>query len=855
MAKPDRKQTLIRIKTLDREHYARTDRYARQVESLYNSAAREYSKLAGGLFEPDPSKPFSFADYPETRKKAAKIAADLAKSVERVIEAGQRSEWIAATYRANTFMGTVLNRSKLTPAELQQYEDRNMEGLAAFQGRKVQGLGLSQRVWKVTDQFQGHMELALDVAIGDGRSAEELSRDVRGLLKEPNKLFRRVRDKYGNLKLSKAAAAYHPGRGVYRSSYQNAMRLARTEINMAYRTADWERWQREEFVVGFRIGLSNNHTIKNSKGELEPLTDICDELAGDYPKTFKFVGWHPNCRCVITPILKDPKEMQRDRRDRLEAIMNDEEYKAQPSAKEVNNVPEAFSRFIDTIAEQSKGWSSQPYWIRDNFKGGKISGGLLPVVPHTKPVGGTPAKPDIPPQPCTEFDAWIDDLKKQAYSLGLDVSQLDTLRAAGQRAPLKAEVDRLRSQADDRTAAWLAANLELRNFVKSCKGAPSSFSSKYAQIAKANTYDLKRYYETCIEELKKALANARAEWDKIQEEERKRKEKEAAKQGRNVIKQAKKELAAIQNAANKILPALRQLYPSRASTLEYAIYGVEMALRGDDPNEISTRLAEAQRWLFTFQNPNMPRDLHPGGDYLKKHGDDYEFSTDFFKLLNKQPTLVITTKGGSYETNGGMKVVLDNGTRNEESQYHRRAVVYHEFGHAIGDQRGLIYSQELRDLREKQRDRLRKREKAYIWETKTEFNWDAEANEIKTTEKRTRKEVNQMRILTLSHKIQTIYNKIYAKKDDDPIFKRYGLTQKDAREQITGLMDTLRSLVNRSDVGWGHSVEYFKKGTHPEHEYLAHCFENAFLGNTCFRLLMPVEYQEMIDYIKTLKEP
>lgn len=856
MAKPDRKQTLIRIKTLDRQHYARTDRYARQVESLYQSATREYSKLVGGIFEPDPSRPFSFADYPETRKKAAKIAAELAESVERVIEAGQRSEWIAATYRANTFMGTVINRSKLTAAELQQYEDRNMEGLAAFQGRKVQGLGLSQRVWKVTDQFTGHVELALDVAIGDGRSAEELSRDVRGLLKEPNKLFRRVRDKYGNLQLSKAAAAYHPGRGVYRSSYQNAMRLARTEINMAYRTADWERWQREEFVVGFRIGLSNNHTIKNSKGELEPLTDICDELAGDYPKTFKFVGWHPNCRCVITPILKEPEEMHKDRRARLEAIMNDEEYKAQPSAKEVNNVPEAFSRFIETIADQSKGWKSQPYWIRDNFKGGTIAGGLSASVPHTKPVGGTPDKPNIPPQPCTEFDAWIDDLKQQAYSLGLDISQLDPLRAAGERAPLKAEVDRLRRQADDRAAEWLAANLELRNFVKGCKGAPSSFSSKYAKIAKSNGYDLKHYYETCIQELKKALADAQAEWNKIQEEERKRKEKEAAKQGRDVIKQAKKELAAIQKAANKILPELKKLDPSRSNTLEHAIYGVEMALRGGDPKEIATRLAEAQRWLFTFQNPNMPRDLHPGGDYLKKnYNDDYEFNTDFFALLVKQPNLVLKKGNGSYETDNGRKVVLGVGDRGRESEWQRRKVVYHEFGHAIADQRSLLFAPETIALMDKQRARLRTREKDYYWETKTTSSYDPDTGKFTYTTKKEKKEVNQMRILTLSKKINDIYDKLDRKPEDAPIFKRYGIKKSDATEQITSLMDTLRALVNRSDVGWGHTVSYFKEKGHQEHEYLAHSFENAFIGNKCFQLLMPVEYQEMIDYIKTLKKP
>lgn len=536
MAKPDRRSLTIRIQGLDRKHYRTTDRYARQVKHLYDEAAKDYAALAGTIFEPDPNRPFSFADYPRAQKEAARIAADLTKNVQRVIEAGQRSEWLAATYRADEYLAGILDRSKLTAAELQQYEDRNIEGLAAFQGRKVQGLNLSDRVWKCTDQFTGHMELALDVAIGDGRSAQELSRDVRGLLNEPNRLFRRVRDKYGNLRLSKAAAAYHPGRGVYRSSYQNAMRLARTEINMAYKTADWERWQRLDFVVGFRIGLSNNHTIINSKGEPEPLTDICDELAGDYPKTFKFVGWHPNCRCVVTPILQSPQEMHQARRERLRAIMNDEAYKAQPSANTVTDVPAGFKAHIEAIAERSKGWKSMPFYIRDNFKGGTISGGLSPAIPHKAPIGGTPATPNKPPQPCTEFDAYIDDLKQQAFSLGLDISKLDPLRAAGQREPLKAEVDRLRAIADDRGAEWLAAQMELRNFLRSCKDAPDDFKLKYLQIVKANGYSLKSYYETCIETLKKGLADAQADWAKIQ----KKKAAEDAKRKAEADKKAKK---------------------------------------------------------------------------------------------------------------------------------------------------------------------------------------------------------------------------------------------------------------------------------------------------------------------------
>ena len=41
-------------------------------------------------------------------------------------------------------------------------------------------------------------------------------------------------------------------RGVYRSSYNNARRLAATETNIAYRTADHLRWQQMDFVISLR---------------------------------------------------------------------------------------------------------------------------------------------------------------------------------------------------------------------------------------------------------------------------------------------------------------------------------------------------------------------------------------------------------------------------------------------------------------------------------------------------------------------------------------------------------------------------------------------------------------------------
>lgn len=135
-------------------------------------------------------------------------------------------------------------------------------------------------------------------AIAPGTSAIELAAQVKKYLKEPNKRFRRIKEKMedGTIKwhLSKNAKAYHPGKGVYRSSARNAQRLARTEINMSYRTAEQERWKQFDFVVGYEIKTTQNgHHVE----------DICDDLAGKYPKTFKFTGWHPMCYDELSEVL------------------------------------------------------------------------------------------------------------------------------------------------------------------------------------------------------------------------------------------------------------------------------------------------------------------------------------------------------------------------------------------------------------------------------------------------------------------------------------------------------------------------------------------------------------------------
>ena len=233
----------------------------------------------------------------------------------------------------------------------------------AFIARKENGLSLSDRVWRYTEGFKTEMEMGLDLGIRAGKSADQISRDLRQYLQHPDMLFRRVRDEHGILHLSQRAKAFHPGQGVYRSSYLNARRLAVTETNAAYRTADHERWQNLDFVVGIEIHLSGNHTCKGRDGKQHAFTDICDELAGRYPKDFKFTGWHPHCRCYATTVLKTPEEMDAD----TAKILDGEPVDGR-SVNRVDDVPEGFTKWLEDNKKRAETHYSVPYFLKDNLQ-------------------------------------------------------------------------------------------------------------------------------------------------------------------------------------------------------------------------------------------------------------------------------------------------------------------------------------------------------------------------------------------------------------------------------------------------------------------------------------------------------
>ena len=210
-------------------------------------------------------------------------------------------------------------------------------------GFDARGNNLSPMVWNLADQTKMQLEFYLQTGLSVGRSATQIGQDLRQILNEPDRRFRRIRDKDGKLVMSQPMKDYHPGQGTYRSSKMNALRLTATSTNMAYRTADYERWSQQDFVIGIAVQRS-----ANNKGPCK----ICDAMCGEYPKTFKFTGFHPFCICFATPKVLDPDEF-------ADFLLNE----TIPQDKIITDIPPAAREFIDNNQAELQ----SAFWYQDNF--------------------------------------------------------------------------------------------------------------------------------------------------------------------------------------------------------------------------------------------------------------------------------------------------------------------------------------------------------------------------------------------------------------------------------------------------------------------------------------------------------
>lgn len=377
-----KKSTLARIK--------RTEAYAERVRTLFAATVNEILVLNKTMPELEEGEMFSFdAVSSKKQKEVERLLRQLHSVATMAIQTGIKLEWSQANAECDKLVQSCFGKKALETPEFTAWTQRNEAAMSAFIARSENGLNLSQRVWKSCRQLRDEMEVAITVAVGDGTSAASMSRSVRKYLNDPDLMFRRFRYKAGEetifdedgnevgkkiiwgkkwkKKIRKPdgtvgwidydKSSYQDewtGPGYYKSSAQNAMRVARTETNIAYRRADHARWQQMDFVLGQRVQLSRNH----------PKKDICDKLAGDYPPEFVFDGWHPQCFCMVTPILMDEDEILKMN----EAMLEGKEYK--PRGKRITQYPDNFKQWVRDNEEKimsAHDYGSDPYFVRNNF--------------------------------------------------------------------------------------------------------------------------------------------------------------------------------------------------------------------------------------------------------------------------------------------------------------------------------------------------------------------------------------------------------------------------------------------------------------------------------------------------------
>lgn len=362
----------------------RTEAYAEKVRLLFAQTVNDILAINKTMPKLDDGVMFSFDG--ESLKKQKEVEALLRRlhsSVTMAIREGVNLEWAQANAEADKLIKSVFGQKVLDSPEFTAWTQRNTAARDAFLARSEKGLNLSDRVWKSVRQLRDEMEVAMTVSMGEGKSASAMSREVRQYLNDPDLMFRRFRYKKGEdaegnpiygrkwKKRVKDEAtgkykwidydrdSYPTGQGVYKSSAKNAMRLTRTETNIAYRRADHERWMNEEFVIGQRIQLSQKH----------PEKDICDKLQGDYPKDFVFDGWHPQCFCFATPILLPDSETDFMEDWFLEGKDWEGELKRRAEARMVRDYPEGFKDWVAEHAEDiqaARKRGTEPYFIRNN---------------------------------------------------------------------------------------------------------------------------------------------------------------------------------------------------------------------------------------------------------------------------------------------------------------------------------------------------------------------------------------------------------------------------------------------------------------------------------------------------------
>lgn len=270
MAQPNRKpkpnQPLLDV-------IAQSSLTIREFDDMLRDGADEVDRLIPKLIEKHTTGGAVKAAQLALVKRELKVAQSaLWGDLGRSLREGVGAAAVTAATNAEDVLWQYLGRHGVDiPALRASFIQQAKNGIDALLAKAKNGVPLSRAVYKTQALAQGLVDRKVSQGLLLGMNAKAIAKSVKDLI------------------LPNVAG------GV---SYA-AHRLARTEINHAYKTAQEQRYADEPWTTGMRWNLSGSH----------PVRDICNDLAdrddhglgeGVYP-----VGQrpdsHPNCLCYLTP--------------------------------------------------------------------------------------------------------------------------------------------------------------------------------------------------------------------------------------------------------------------------------------------------------------------------------------------------------------------------------------------------------------------------------------------------------------------------------------------------------------------------------------------------------------------------
>ena len=325
------------------QHQKRLEKYLKLIKEVIKRNAKDIA-LSVAVSNLDPTKPFSFKNNPLLRRQVMEIVNRFVRETTATITLGMMSEWQEMNSFKTKFAKAVLSKYGVKDVmRYGKYFKDNEDALSAFTARRINGMNLSQRIWKEGYEYQTALEDAIGCSIYKGISAVRLARRLERYMTDHDKLEKDYEAKFDEKPKSQNV------------SYE-AMRLARTEINMAYRYADYLSNQQLDFVLGFEVKRSGGLDRERTGDESWVYDcEVCESLKGRYPKDFIFTGWHPNCRCYTIPIL----------------MTEDEFFSTEPvnPKNKVTDVPDGFKRWVVDNEERIRKAEERgklPYFLQEN---------------------------------------------------------------------------------------------------------------------------------------------------------------------------------------------------------------------------------------------------------------------------------------------------------------------------------------------------------------------------------------------------------------------------------------------------------------------------------------------------------